>query len=175
MILRVPTLLAMFFNVRMVVGLFKGSRSHSRTGRSSSSGSRRCGVWTSSALCARAPANDVSLDTNLLANNPDLVLSHLTSRRSSTELMESVSKIAALRTERNALIVQGDAAKNTRKTLSAQIGQLMKEGKTAEVDELKRQVEKANDVSAAADEAQGHIDRQIDAIFSVLPNLLDDR
>ena len=176
MILRVPMLLAMFFNVRMVVGLFKGSssRSHSRTGRSSS-GSRRCGVWTSSALCARAPANDVSLDTNLLANNPDLVLSHLTSRRSSTELMESVSKIAALRTERNALIVQGDAAKNTRKTLSAQIGQLMKEGKTAEVDELKRQVEKANEVSAAADEAQGHIDRQIDAIFSVLPNLLDDR
>ena len=172
MVLRVHALLVMLFNVRLTVGLFKAVSRSRPCGISSSSSSSS----SSTALRAsRVPANDVSLDTNLLANNPDLVLSHLTSRRSSTELMESVSKIASLRTERNALIVQGDTAKNARKTLSVQIGQLMKEGKAAEVDELKRQVEKASDASAAADEAQGHIDRQIDAIFSVLPNLLDDR
>ena len=127
------------------------------------------------ALSSRIPANDVSLDTNLLSNNPDLVLSHLTSRRSSAELMENVSKLSALRHERNAQIVAGDAAKNVRKTLSQQIGQLMKEGRTAEVDDLKLQVETANEISATADVALGHIDQQINAIFSVLPNLLDDR
>ena len=127
------------------------------------------------ALSSRIPANDVSLDTNLLSTNPDLVLSHLTSRRSSTELMENVSKLSVLRNERNAQIVAGDAAKNVRKTLSQQIGQLMKEGRTVEVDELKLQVEKANEISATADVALNHIDQQINTIFSVLPNLLDDR
>lgn len=151
----------MFFNPKLASALLK----------TTTTASRRHMV----AALSRIPANDVSLDTNLLSTNPDLVLSHLTSRRSNPELMENVSKLSALRNERNAQIVAGDAAKNLRKTLSQQIGQLMKAGRTVEVDELKLQVEKASEVSAIADVALGHIDQQINAIFSVLPNLLDDR
>ena len=159
---RAATFLVMFFNPKLASALLK----------TTITASRRHMV---AALSSRIPANDVSLDTNLLSTNPDLVLSHLTSRRSSAELMENVSKLSALRNERNAQIVAGDAAKNVRKTLSQQIGQLMKEGRTAEFDELKLQVEKASEISATADVALGHIDQQINAIFSVLPNLLDDR
>lgn len=115
------------------------------------------------------------MDTNLLATNPDLVISHLTSRRSNPALLEDVSKIAALRTERNQLIVKGDAAKGVRKTLSQQIGQLMKEGKSAEVAALKQQVEEASVTAAECDTELVTIDAAINRLFSVLPNLLDDR
>ena len=126
-------------------------------------------------LYARLPANGASLDTNLLATNPELVTSHLQSRRSNPSLLDDVSTIAALRTQRNQLIVKGDAAKSVRKNLSQQIGQLMKEGKTEEVAELKKQVEEASESSASSDLELVEIDASINKLFSVLPNLLDDR
>lgn len=128
-----------------------------------------------SRLQDRLPANGASLDTNLLATNPDLVTSHLQSRRSNPGLLDDVAKIAALRTQRNLLIVKGDAAKSIRKTLSQQIGQLMKEGKNSEVVELKKKVEEASETSAATDAELVTIDDNINTLFSVLPNLLDDR
>lgn len=126
-------------------------------------------------LQSRVPANDVSMDTNLLAMNPDLVLSHLTSRRSNPALLEDVSKIAALRAERNQFIVKSDTAKGVRKNLSQKIGTLMKEGRADEVTELKRQVEEATVKAAECDAELVTIDAQINKLFSVLPNLLDDR
>ena len=131
--------------------------------------------FSHSILNARLPANDVSMDTNLLATNPDLVTSHLTARRSNPALLEDVAKIANLRTERNQLIVKGDTAKGVRKTLSQKIGILMKEGKIDEVNELKRQVEEATVKAAECDAELETIDAQINTLFSVLPNLLDDR
>merc|ERR1711871_1591041 len=52
----------------------------------------------------RIESNGVSLDTNLIASNPDLVLSHLKSRRSNQALLDDMMKIGDLRTKRNALI-----------------------------------------------------------------------
>jgi seryl-tRNA synthetase len=126
-------------------------------------------------LQSRVPANDVSMDTNLLATNPDLVISHLTSRRSNPALLEDVSKIAGLRAERNQFIVKSDTAKGVRKNLSQKIGTLMKEGKADEVTELKRQVEEATVKAAECDAELVTIDAKINELFSVLPNLLDDR
>lgn len=128
-----------------------------------------------SRLLERLRSDGASLDTNLLATNPDLVISHLQSRRSNPGLLDDVAKIAALRTRRNLSIVKGDAAKGIRKNLSQQIGQLMKEGKTAEVMELKKKVEEASETSAATDADLEIIDAEINTLFSVLPNLLDDR
>lgn len=131
----------------------------------------------SSLSCAqgRVPSNGASLDTNLLATNPEIVTSHLKSRRSNPSLLDDVAKIANLRKERNLLIVKGDAAKGIRKSLSQQIGQLMKEGKAEEVAELKRQVEDASATAGSTDEELAKIDAAINRLFSVLPNLLDDR
>jgi hypothetical protein len=126
-------------------------------------------------LHERLPANEATLDTVLLANSPDLVISHLKARRSNPNLLEDVSKIATLRAERVSKIVEGDAAKSTRKTLSQQIGQLMKEGKGDEVVKLKELVEEASQKSSALDLELVGIDAEINSLFSVLPNLLDDR
>jgi seryl-tRNA synthetase len=143
--------------------------------KSLSFGNKQHAAYSSfSQLNARLPANSASLDTNLLATNPELVISHLQSRKSNSGLLKDVSTIATLRGERNALIFTGDAAKSVRKNLSQQIGQLMKEGKSEEVVELKKQVETASETSAAADVELEVIDAKINKLFSVLPNLLDD-
>ena len=132
------------------------------------------GLYMSTISDERIKAERVSLDTNLIASNSDLVLSHLKSRRSSQELINDMMKIGDLRSQRNTLIQEGDAAKSERKSLSQKIGMLMKEKKEDEVGELKAQVEKANAISAAVDEKLNIVDNEINRLFSVLPNLLDD-
>ena len=122
----------------------------------------------------RIESNGVSLDTNLIASNPDLVISHLKSRRSNQALLDDMMKISDLRTKRNALIKEGDAAKSERKALSKQIGMLMRDNKEDEVAVLKQKVEEATSTSDSIDVKLAAVDMEINALFSVIPNLLDD-
>ena len=96
------------------------------------------------------------------------------SRKGSDQILSSLEKISILRENRNNLIKSGDAAKNLRKTLSQQIGQLMKEKKDDEVNALKLKVEEANKVSNDNDNQINVIDAEINQLFSLIPNLLDD-
>ena len=64
----------------------------------------------------RLSSEGCSLDTNLIASNMELVLSHLKARRADSRIEEDVLKLKNLRAERNACIVEGDKAKNIRKT-----------------------------------------------------------
>ena len=160
--------------VFLVYNMLKATRAFWRQPTPAAAGRRVCrfGALSSS---SRISSEGISLDTNVVSTNPALVLSHLKSRRSSDVILGHVATISSLRSERNALIVEGDAAKGARKTLSQLIGQSMKEGKEAQVLELKRQVEEASVKSAAADDELAKIDADINAIFSIMPNLLDDR
>lgn len=117
----------------------------------------------------------ISLDTNLIATNPDLVISHLNARKSYGPIIEEINKIKKLRVDRTTCIMEGDSAKNLRKVLSKEIGSLMKANKIDEVNAIKLKVEEANKVSADCDEKLAAIDIEIDKIFSLVPNLLDDR
>lgn len=130
---------------------------------------------SSMSMSSRPASNGLPLDTNLLANSPDTVISHLVSRKASESVISEVLKVKELKATRNALIVEGDSAKNVRKTLSKQIGELMKNKEMEEANKLKVEVENANKISAQADEKLSEIDRQIESILSVIPNLLDDR
>lgn len=123
----------------------------------------------------RLPANDLSLDTNLLSSQPDLVIGHLQSRHSDPMTLDKVFAVKDLHKERNALIFNGDAAKNVRKTLSKEIGVLMKQQKLDEVAALKARVEAAVQEASAADEKLVAIEQSIHEICASLPNLLDDR
>ena len=123
----------------------------------------------------RLPAGSASLDTAYLCEHWEIVQSHLHSRKASEKLLQDASKLPEMRSKRNSLIVQKDSALNTRKTLSQQIGQLMKEGKTSEVEALKKQVEEASNEASASEEQLAIVDEEINAIFRIIPNLLDDR
>ena len=123
----------------------------------------------------RIPAGSQTLDTQFISEHYDIVVSHLKSRKASSQLLTDVSKIPVLRTRRNALIVERDTAKNSKKTLSQQIGGFMKSGNNGEVVRLKAQVEEMDRVSDAAEEQLQLVDAEIDNIVAVIPNLIDDR
>ena len=130
---------------------------------------------TSTSAPIRIPAGSQTLDTQFISENYDIVVSHLKSRKASSQLLADVSKIPVLRTRRNALIVERDSAKNSKKTLSQQIGGFMKLGNNEEVVRLKSQVEEMDRVSDAAEEQLQLVDTEIDNIVAVIPNLIDDR
>lgn len=115
------------------------------------------------------------MDTNLIASNTELVISHLKARRADSKILDEILKIKSLRAERNACIQEGDKAKNIRKSLSKDIGLMMKQNKLVEVEQLKQRVEEANFASGEADEKLARIDAEIKSIFPMIPNLLDDR
>lgn len=139
--------------------------------------SRKLSSLDSSKLTKRfiTSANHLSLDANLVATNVDLVLEHLKARHVNDKLLEDVSKIPELRAKKNILIVAGDAARNTRKTISKDIGKLMAKGEKEQAELLKVKVEDANILAAKADEELSQIEQNIDTIMSMVPNLLDAR
>ena len=124
---------------------------------------------------ARPTSNDLSLDTMLISSQPNIIIEHLHSRKADVDLINKVMQIKELRTERNKCIMEGDRARSTRKALSKDIGTLMKNKMLAEVDALKVAVDKAHTEADLADGKLVQIDKQINDILSVVPNLLDDR
>lgn len=129
----------------------------------------------STAERTRAPSNHLSLDLSLAGNHPEIILAHLNSRSSDGSLMIAVKQLTELKEKRKQSIVHGDEARAKRKTLSKDIGSFMKANKREEAEHLKRQVEEANKQAEEADRALEVIDRDINHIFSLIPNLLDDR
>jgi seryl-tRNA synthetase len=130
---------------------------------------------TSEASHSRTAANGKSLDVNLMATEPELVTSHLKARRAAEGIFDDVARIATLREQRSTEIQKGDKAKSDRKTLSQEIGKMMKEGKSPEeVDVVKGLVAAASSISAECDLNLGKIDTEIDSILACIPNLLDD-
>lgn len=131
--------------------------------------------FLSNLATARPISNDLSLDTSLISSQIELVISHLKSRKSDSKLIDKVRQIKQLKIERNNYIVEGDSNKNLRKTLSKEIGILMKDKNLEEIEKLKQKVEQASLDSMKADEKLAEIDLEIDSILAILPNLLDDR
>ena len=124
---------------------------------------------------SRPPTNGLSLDSYLASTQPELLISHLESRKSTSEMVQKVHDVKNLRDEAVKWKIVGDTARNTRKTLSRTIGQLMKEKKTIDAEKLKLQVESANIESHTADERLAKVEQRIHKIMAELPNLLEDR
>jgi seryl-tRNA synthetase len=116
-----------------------------------------------------------SFDARLVTEEPELIMAHLKARRASEQQLGSIQQIggawsgdndawypgvawpthpsfAALNLRRKELVKQQQGALTQRKSLSAEIGKLMREKKAEEAEALKRQVEEANKVAAAAEE-----------------------
>lgn len=123
----------------------------------------------------RPESNHLSLDANFAGNHPEIVIAHLQSRGGNTDLMKSVTELTNLKQQRSKWIMEGDHARNRRKTLSKDIGILMKSGKKEEAGVLKQQVEDASRIAEEADVQLVQIDQETNRIFSMIPNLLDDR
>jgi len=76
---------------------------------------------------------------------------------------------------RKELVKEQQGALTQRKSLSAEIGKLMREKQDAEAAKLKTQVEYANSVASTAEEQLHQLEREMDSLMLQMPNLLDDR
>jgi seryl-tRNA synthetase len=90
----------------------------------------------------------------------------------------SLSRIVELHNVRVGLLAERDAARSQRKSLSVQIGSLMKSQDAAAavtLDNLKAQVAAVSALASQLEETKSAAEDELSDIFSGLPNLLDDR
>jgi seryl-tRNA synthetase len=125
----------------------------------------------------RPPSNLLTLDQNLASTQPEVIISHLQSRRANEQLIANVTQIADLQSKRKRLIFEGDTARKSRKDVSKMIGMLMKNSpvNNEEIEKKKKEVASFDVIAEQSDEELAIIDQQMDSILTYVPNLLDDR
>jgi hypothetical protein len=116
-----------------------------------------------------------SIDANLIASDPTFVIEQLKRRNMESVLIDKIDRVHTLKNDRSHFILMGESARSVRKTLSKDIGILMKNNNVNEVDRLKLQVEQQNMIADSADEKLVVIEKELNDIVSHFPNLLDDR
>ena len=100
--------------------------------------------------------------------------------------ISNIESVKQLRAERNKHIYDGDAQKKIKNSHSKQIGTIMgkmrsiddqteKKNLENQINDLKLEVEKANQISLESDKSLQVIDTKINEIVSCIPNLLDQR
>lgn len=132
---------------------------------------------TAVAATDRLSRENMSLDVRTIASHPDLVISHLKSRRASQDTIDAVTSIASLQEQRVALIQERDGFLNQRKEASAIVGKLMREASddnAEEVEAAKQMSNQAAEGAAKAETALEEIQTQVDDLLAGIPNLLDD-
>jgi len=118
-----------------------------------------------------------SLDARAVADNLDVVLSHLTSRRASEATLEAARAVAALNAERTSLIKRRDVALQQRNECSGKVGKLMRETKGEETDEIRALKEQASEAGSKANFTEtmlSSVESKVNGHLASLPNLLDD-
>jgi seryl-tRNA synthetase len=114
------------------------------------------------------------LDRQLVVQQPDRVREMLEARGATESAVETVAQCAGLDTRRRALITEGDECRHTRKSVSPQIGALMKEGRRDEADALKAVVKAASERVKAIDAELTEVETTLDDMLLGLPNLLSE-
>ncbi|KAL3767129.1 hypothetical protein ACHAWO_003353 [Cyclotella atomus] len=118
-----------------------------------------------------------SLDARSLSENLSVVLSHLTTRRSSPQTLDSARQISLLNENRVHLIQKRDEALQSRNSISASVGKLMSKSKgeeTEEILQLKHQALEAGSLASDAEEELNKVESEMNLLLASLPNLLDD-
>ncbi|MDY2696486.1 MAG: serine--tRNA ligase, partial [Eubacteriales bacterium] len=112
------------------------------------------------------------IDINLIRTNPELVKENIKKKFQDAKL-PLVDEVLALDKQNRDLKQQGDNLRAERKTLSAQVGMLMKDKKLAEAEEIKAKVKADADKLVEIENKQVEIDEQIKKIMMTIPNILD--
>ena len=84
------------------------------------------------------------LDIKFLRENPDLVKENI-KKKFQEHKLEFVDQVLELDKKNRELTSKGDELRKNRNSLSTQIGNLMREGKKEEAEEIKKQVSSINE------------------------------
>ena len=129
----------------------------------------------------RISRGDIStLDARTVADNLEMILSHLESRRANEVTMDAAKEIASLNSNRVSLIQKRDEALNERKIQSGIVGKFMRNIENLEKEEeeqleaAKKASSEAADIASEVEEKLNDIESNMSSLLSSLPNLLDD-
>ncbi len=112
------------------------------------------------------------IDINLIRTNPEMVKENIKKKFQDAKL-PLVDEVLSLDKQNRDLKQQGDNLRAERKTLSAQVGMLMKDKKLAEAEEIKAKVKADAEKLLEIENKQVEIDEQIKKIMMTIPNILD--
>lgn len=112
------------------------------------------------------------IDPTLLSEQPEIVLQSLRKRRADADSLDAVERFGKLHALRRTLIQEGDTLRGERNKLSREIGQMVREGRGAEADEIKTRVHDGNERTKQIDEELAEVQGSQDLIAKSLPNLL---
>jgi len=111
------------------------------------------------------------LDIKLVRDNPDLVDKACESRQNAHW---DRARFFELDEERRSAIAEVESLQADRNTASKAIGQLMREGKTAEAEAAKAQVAANKSRIAELDEKRGTVEQELFDLVAAIPNIPDE-
>jgi len=114
------------------------------------------------------------IDPHLIADQPDLVQRHLERRHADPSMHDDLQRIVALSERRSELIGERDALRAERNTLSKEIGQLYRDGRSDEADAMKERVRQGSVRTGVLEEELEGVEARRLELCMGLPNLLHD-
>ncbi len=112
------------------------------------------------------------IDINLIRTNPEVVRENI-KKKFQDEKLPLVDEVIQLDKEVRSLKQEGDELRGMRNKLSAEIGNLMREKRQAEAEEIKLQVKKNADRLVEIEAKQAEIENEIKTRMMKIPNILD--
>ena len=112
------------------------------------------------------------IDINLIRTNPELVKENI-KKKFQDEKLVVVDEVLDLDKKNRELKQMGDDLRAARKTLSAQVGMLMKEKKFDEAEMIKEQVKLDAEHLVKIEEEQAKLDEEVKKRMMVIPNIID--
>jgi len=115
------------------------------------------------------------LDPRTISDDPEGLLANLRRRNADESLLGSIDRIVALADRRSELIQERDGLRQRRNELSRLIGQMFREGRGAEAEDLKREVAEGSARTRVIEEDLARVEADEHALLMGIPNrLLDD-
>ena len=113
------------------------------------------------------------LDINIIRNYPEVVKENI-KKKFQDQKLPLVDEVIELDQKVRALKIEGDDLRAMRKTLSNQVGALMKEKRVEEANAIKAQVVANNERITAIETEVAEIEVQIKQRMMTIPNIVDD-
>ena len=112
------------------------------------------------------------IDIKLIRENPDLVRQNIKNKFQDYKL-PLVDEVLELDKKARETMAKGDDLRNKRKTLSNQIGNYMREGKKAEAETVKQEVEKLNQELLKNEELEASLREEVKTRMMRISNIID--
>ena len=112
------------------------------------------------------------IDIKFLRENPEIVKENITKKFQDQKLI-LVDEVLELDKSKRASTLKGDELRNKRKILSAEIGNLMKNGKKDEANEIKLQVQDINSELEENEKLENELSEKITNRMMKIPNIID--